>query len=216
MALSENFWLKALVGKSDNPAVGSETTVRAGRSNEMMTAEIRGRWSELTQLGKVFHAVVSGVTIPVVASNLVSVFGIYNPPGSGIDVELIDVDISQVLATTVVDAFGLYADTTAALAAAATFTTQLTTVTNRRLMDPNANKARVYSAVTHSGTPRKVANIGQDGAVTNAGSAARRLTANGQLILPPGILMSVAASTAAGTASGMAIDFCWAEIPLQS
>ena len=214
MPLSMNYWLKTIVGKTDNPAVGSESTARAGRMNEIMTAEMRGRWSELTQLGKVFSAHVTAVTLPVVASGLVSVFGVYNPPNSGIDVELIDVDISQVLATTVVDAFGLYYST-AALSALATFTT-LGTTQNRRVGDPAANKARFYSAVTHSGTPVKVANIGQDGATTNATGHSRRKEFNGQLIIPPGILASIAASTAAGTTSGLALDMSWAEIPLQS
>jgi hypothetical protein len=39
---------------------------------------------------------------------------------------------------------------------------------------------------------------------TNAGAAPRRKDYDGTLILPPGYLMSVAASTAAGTTSGLA------------
>lgn len=39
MALSQNFWLKTIVGKIDNPTAGSESTARAGRMNEIMVAE---------------------------------------------------------------------------------------------------------------------------------------------------------------------------------
>lgn len=208
-------YLKGLVGRAFAGGDQTEVSARFSKYNELYVALGRGPYGELTSRGKVFHAAVSAVTIPVNAATLVSVFGIYNPPGSGVDLELIECEVTQALATTVVDEFGLYADTAAALSALATFTTQLTTITNRRIMDPAANLARVYSAVTHSGTPRRVACIGQDGAVTDGTGAARRKTFNGSLIIPPGILVSVAASTAAGTASGLNVDLEWAEIPIQ-
>lgn len=207
-------FLKGLVGRvwaGDQ----TEVTARFSKYNELYVAIGRGTYGELCSRGKVFHAAVSAVTIPVVAGNLISVFGIYNPPGSGVDVELIECEVTQAVATTVVDEFGIYADTAAALSALATFTTQLTTVTNRRVMDPAANLARVYSAVTHSGTPRRVAGLGQDGAVTNAGTSSRSKPFQGGLIIPPGILCSVAASVAAGAGSGLNVDMAWAEIPIQ-
>lgn len=207
-------WLKGLVGPQAFAGDNSEVTARFGRNRELVVAGYRGRYGELTSRGKVFSFGVTAVTVPVVANNLVSVIGFYNPPNSGVDMELIDIDISQVLATTVVDAFGVYASATAALSAAATFTT-LGSALCRRVADPAGNLVRAYSAVTHSGTPVKVANIGQDGAVTNSGSDSRRKSFDGQLIIPPGILASIAASTAAGTTSGLAVDVTWAEIPIQ-
>src|SRR5438270_7545683 len=65
----------------------------------------------------------TAVTLPVVASGLVSVFSLWNPVNSGVLGELIDTEVGTVLATTVVDVVGWYASAGAA-ALAGTFTTK--------------------------------------------------------------------------------------------
>lgn len=184
---------------------------------ERMTGEaaflaenLSGRFAERTYRGNVSTFSVAAVTVPVNAASLVSVFGIYNPPGSGKLLEMIDTDIVNVLATTVVGGYAWYTSTVA-LSALATFTTP-GTARNGRAQDPTGTVARVYTAVTHSGTPNLEAIIGGDGAATNVGGLIYKLW-NGKLFIPPGVLASIAQTTNAGTGSGKTIMTAWADVP---
>lgn len=156
-----------------------------------------------------FH--VAAVTLPVNANNLVSVCGIYNPPGSGKILEIIDTDVTSDDATTVVQAI-VWVSSTVALSAAATFTTA-GTARSRRMQDPSGSVARVYTAVTHSGTPNVEAVVGGFGATTSAGMMMHKKF-DGTLMIPPGVLASVASLTAASTATGLNVGFTWADIAL--
>lgn len=193
---------------SGDQEVGARMT---GEANYLME-QLSGRWAERNYRGKVSFFAVDQVTLPVVANNLVSVYGIYNPPGSNVLLEIIDTAVINVLAATIVDAFGWYSSTVA-LSALATFTTP-GTARSRRMQDPTGSAARVYTAVTHSGTPSLEGYIGGHGATTNAGNSPGPFNYNGTLMIPPGVLASVAASKTAGTASGLAIGCCWADVPL--
>jgi hypothetical protein len=153
---------------------------------------------------------VAAVTVPVNASGLVSVCGIYNPPGSGKVLELIDTDVGIALATTVVQEF-VWVSSTVSASALATFTTP-GTARNRRMQDPSSTVARVYTAVTHSGTPNVEAKIGSFAKVTADQTIPTKLW-NGSLIIPQGVLASIATLTAASTASGINLGFTWADLP---
>ena len=193
---------------SRETAAERRTVVRVTGEGDMSVA---ADWLERTYQGDVFFASAAAVTVPVVANNLVSVFGIYNPPGSGKLLVMIDTDLAVVNATTVVNGYGWYSST-ATLSAAATFTTQGTYRTRRMQDATNSGVARFYSAVTHSGTPSLEALITTHGATTNTQPLPGR-NFNGSLIIPPGILASVAATTAAGTGSGLTVSATWAEVP---
>ena len=189
---------------------GYDTAVRMTGEGAFITESLSGEFAERNYRGNVFSFGVSAVTVPVNANNLVSVCGIYNPPGSGVILEMIDTDVSLALATTVVQTF-VIVSSTAAASALATFTTAGTAL-SRRLQDSTNSDARVYTAVTHSGTPTVSAHIGGYGATTSPGMQMYRKW-NGTLMIPPGILASVATLTAASTASGINIHFSWAEVP---
>lgn len=188
-----------------------EVGARMTGEGNYLHEQLSGRWAERNYRGNVASFSVVAVTIPVNANNLVSVCGIYNPPGSNKILEIIDTDLENVLATTVVNAYAWYSSTVA-LSALATFTTP-GTARSRRMQDPASSQTRVYTAVTHSGTPSLEAMIGGHGATTNAGFQTYKKF-DGTLMIPPGVLASVAATTAASTGSGMAIGFSWAELPI--
>lgn len=174
------------------------------------------RYGELALRGKVFRASRTAVTVPVNASNLVSVFSLYNPPSSGVFLDIVEATAHEVLATTVVDVIGLYFQT-GSLVASATFTTRDTTdVQSARLGEGNSPQGQFYSALTHSGTPALADFIGGWGAVTDSGVADLLRQFNGRLLLPPNGIISLAMSTAASTASGIAAALTWAEIPYVS
>lgn len=204
-----------LVLRARNTTQGGATTfdrvIKAGDNGELVMVD---RYQELALRGKVFSFSRAAVTIPANAATLVSVFGIYNPPSSGVFLDVISAEAHAVLATTVVNALGIYYSTPA-LSALATFTTQLqSAVENARLGgDGPASNARAYSAVTHSGTPALAAIVGGWGAVTDGGATPVRRDFKGSLLIPPGVLVSLAMTTAASTGSGITAEMRWAEIP---
>ena len=195
---------------------GTYPVALGGKQGDLIASELHGKFYTTAYRGNLYWANVTGVTIPLKAAALVSVFTLYNPPNSGVVAEIVDTEIGQVLATTVVDAVGWYFST-ALLTALGTFTTPGVAGTNFgscRLGDTPANKVQFFSAYTHSGTPVRADIIGTFGAVTDPVAVVMSKVYDGRLILPPGIAMSVAMSTAAGTASGLDIGARWAEYPL--
>ncbi len=191
--------------------VSAETQLAALAHGQLAVAAVHGDFFEANYRGKAFTFNVTAVTVPVVASGLVSVFTLYNPPGSNVVAEITRTTIGQVLATTVVDAAGWYSSS-AALTGLGTFTT-LAQARSKRVQDPAANAVKPYSAYTHSGTPLREDIIGSFGATTDPSLSLPDKQYNGALILPPGIAMSVAMSTAAGTSSGLDVQADWVEWP---
>ena len=63
---------------------GSTNTISLGRANEMLVAELHGKYYEQCYRGNVFYASTStaGVVVPI-ASTLTPVYTIWNPAGSG-------------------------------------------------------------------------------------------------------------------------------------
>lgn len=193
-------------------ATGSTPFAPAGNQGDLLVSELHGKHFSANYRGKVFVATAAAVTVPAIAASLVSVFTLWNPPGSGVNMELIETTVVPVLATTVVDGIGWYFST-AALTAAGTFTTAGTP----QPLNVGAgfiSAGKFYSAYTHSGTPVLVDLIGGFGATTDAVSSMPQKFYDGRLILPPGIAMSIAMTTAAGTGSGLTLSASWQESPV--
>jgi hypothetical protein len=193
-------------------SVSTEAQLPLGAHQNVQTADIHGKFFEASYRNKLFTFNVTAVTLPVVANNLVSVFSLWNPPGSGILAEIVRTTVGQVLATTVVDTVGWYSSTASATALG-TFTT-LASARNSQMQSAAANSVKPYSAYTHSGTPTREDIIGFFGATTDAGLGVIDKQHDGSLNLPQGIAASVAMSTAAGTASGLDVQAIWAEWPV--
>lgn len=188
----------------------------AGKQGEALAADIHGKYFAAAVRGKVFKFNRTAVTVPVIAATLGSVFSLYNPPGSGVVAEVIHTEVGQVLSTTVVDTLAWYFSN-ATLTALATFTTLAvanSTLFSGRAGDTPSNGVLAYSAVTHSGTPVRADMVASFGATSDAVvMPAIQKIHEGTLLLPPGIVMSLAMSTAAGTGSGLDLGVCWAEWP---
>lgn len=183
-----------------------------GRNSEQLVSEIHGKFFAACARGALFTANVAAVTIPVVAATLVSVFSLYNPVGSGKLLELVDIDISTVLATTVVNTVGLYTSSPV-LAAKGTFTTAGTALSG--LVGSTAQGVGIpYTAYTHSGTPTLYRIVGGWGAVTETSVNQMHYDFDGKVAIMPGGIVSVATSTAAETASGSDIGMTWIETPI--
>ena len=191
---------------------GSQVYALAGKQGEALVSEVHGKFYTSNYRGGLFGFNVTAVTIPAIAATLVSVFSLWNPPSSGVNAELVDTEIGQVLATTVVDAVGWYYSS-GSQALGGTFTTKGTALSGI-IGNVAGNKVLPYSAYTHSGTPARVDIIGSFGAVTDAGLALPMKIYDGRIIIPPGTVISVAMSTAAGQASGLDISARWIEWPI--
>jgi hypothetical protein len=183
-----------------------------GRSGENLVSEIRGKYATANKGGVLYSFNRTAVTVPVIAATLVSVFSLYNPPTSTVDLELVDFDIGLVLATTVVDTLGLYWSTPT-LAALGTLTTIGVFGTNwfSGYLGANAGQGNPYSAYTHSGTPIRIDIVSQWGAVTASNDTPLHKDYDGKLMLPVGHVISAAMSTAASTTSGIDLGIKWIE-----
>ncbi len=206
-----------VLGNVVNPyttAQADNTTVALaqGRNSELLISEIHGKYFNAAARGALFSFNVTAVTIPVVASGLVSVCSVYNPVGSNRLVELVDMDIGMVLATTVVDTIGLYVSS-AVLTAKGTFTTAGTP--QAALLNSNLRGVAIpYTAYTHSGTPTRWMPVAMFGAVTTTSNLIAHYNFDGKAVLTPGSVVSVATATAASNAAGSDINISWLETPI--
>jgi hypothetical protein len=194
-------------------ATGSQL-VGGHSSSEQLVDGLHGKHYIVNYRGKLFEANAGNIVIPVVANNLVSVFSLINPPSSGVNAEMVDVTIGLTFALAVVDAVGWYYSPATSLFAG-TFTTPGTANSGEVANNP-PNKVLFYSAYTHSGTPKLVDTIGQIGATAITSSINTTKFYDGRLILPPGVVISLAVSTTVGVAATNAfnVEARWCEWPV--
>ena len=186
-----------------------------GKQGELLIRQLSGKGFTSGLRKNLFSFMVAAVTVPAVANNLVSVFSIWNPPGSGYHAELVDTDVSNVSATEVVDVMGWYFSS-GSQALASTFTTKSVALTNNhvaRVGDTVSNNIIPYTALTHSGTPVRCDIIANFGATATPVASVISKPYDGRIIVPPGTVISIAMSTAAGTASGCDLSARWVEWP---
>lgn len=202
-------------GSLNNPD-GNESQLSLGKQGELLLTETHGPWYTAAIRGLLYTANVTAVTVPVVASGLVSVFSIYNPVSSNRVLELVDFDMGNLSATTVIDVVGLYWQG-APVSSQATFTTAGVFGTNYFGGVPGKGPGVgiFYSAVTHlSGTtPARVAILNSENTTSVVVGTPTHYDFNGKVVLFPGDLVSVAASTAAMHASTTDLAMRWAEWP---
>ncbi len=196
------------------PPGSAPTNETGSRGGEVCTVETHGKYYTGAYNNRVFSFNVTAVAIPVVASGLVSKASLYNPSSSNVNLELIDIDLGDVLVTTVVNVIGLYWDGPV-LASQATFTTAGVFGTNwfSGLLGTNAGQGTPYSALTHKTTPVRIDIVSTYAGITSTGNQPIHKDYDGKLILPPGHLITVAASTAASFTAGNDIAFRWMEVP---
>lgn len=206
--LSNNMWLKGLVGNILAPADGGETFARFTRQNGIIVDQLSGPYAEQCSRGNVYKVSAAAITMPVNANNLASKFTLLNPANSGVNLELIDADISTVLATTVVDSVGVYGMLVPGLG-----TLTQVAVQNGLIGGPTG-KGVFYSAATFTGTPTLFDLLGGWAAVTDGGLNNVHYDFKGKTIVPPGAAVALAMTTAASTGSGVTAALSWIERPI--
>lgn len=181
-----------------------------GKNGEQLVNEVHGRYYIANYRNHVFMATASAVTVPAVTSGVASIFCLFNPANSGKNLVLITAGVGTVLATTVVDLAGIYY-----LPNPTNASTTAGTIKSGILGTGAPSVATFFTAATHtSQTPILAGNIGGYGAITDAGGNFFMRDLNGQMIVPPNTSVDILMSTAAGTASGTALELTWMEVPV--
>ncbi len=213
-----------LAGNIVNPfgaavADNSQNPIAMGRGTEVLASQCHGKWFNASARGVLFMFNVTAKTIPVTVSAgqiTAAPFALYNPVGSNRLLELVDFDLALVLATTVVNTIGLYS-TVNTTTAAGTFTTAGTAQSG--LLNSTTGGVGVpYTAFTSvaSFTPFKWQAVGTFGAVTTSSNQMQHYVFEGKAVVPPGAMIILATTTAAGTASGADASISWIETPIVS
>lgn len=196
---------------------GLQLPPTGGKQGEDVVGKLHGDYYNAAVRKNLFSFLRTGITIPVVASGLVSVYSLWNPTNSGIMAEIVDTDVGIVNATSVVDVVGWYASSGSA-ALAGTFTTKAIafggtspTYFSARTGEVPSGQVQPFTSYTHSGTPDRVDIICSFGAVTAPVVVPPGKEYKGRLLLMPGTVFSVAMSTGAGTGSGLDLSARWSE-----
>ncbi len=196
--------------------------ILGGRSGELVDTRLHGDLFTAALNGKVFQAttLVAGTTIPVQTSNLVSTFTIWNPLGSGVNVELIRYTVAWTTTTEVVSPIALWIQTS--VGNSNTVPGTLTALSVRPALwggasvNPIAsNAAGMYSAATLVNT--MATNMWQGpilagpGATSSVNNAPINYDFAGTTLLGPGTLATTAGFAAQSAATGQTL--MWAEWP---
>jgi hypothetical protein len=177
---------------------------------ELAVLQSRGKYAMQCQSGKLWWAYKTSFTVPTIAAQLASIFSVYNPIGSGVNLELVSLEIGGVNATTVVSTIGLAAESNLTLTPVIANMTAGTAY-NGLLGSAVSHSGGYYTKWTHVGTPVMIGGFIDYGAVTNTGAGRYAIEYDGKIILTPGSVVSLAASTGTPTTIDAAIS--WLEVP---
>lgn len=188
---------------------GTNPLVLQGKAGEILAAELHGKWYTASYRNRVFNAstVAAGTTIPI-SSTTAPTFTLYNPLGSGVNVELISTDVGLTNATSVVSPIALAL--TSGLVVAPTSVTAITPWSGN-LGGSGVAQAKVYSAATLAAASTTFLNLFSVSATSGA-FPNFHYDFDGKIIVAPGSLVYLV-GTAAQT-SGTLNSFSWAEWPL--
>lgn len=212
--------ISGVVGAPSSTSVADGTATQAmlqGKSGELLDAKLHGDFYTAAYRGRAFigATAMAGTTIPVNASNLVGTFVLWNPAGSGVNLEVISYELGIAGTTTaVIGSLALVFQ--AGIGSAIVIPTSQTALTPvAALVGSNsAPQGRLLSAGTLTGTPTVLMSLGISFGTTGAtpGPVSNSFNFNGRLILPPGVLVTTVC-TAAQT-QAMQQQFTWAEWPI--
>ena len=206
-----NQWLKGKVGPWGFKAAGAEVAAGFDTRGAMLANQHGGNYAELVRRGVCYYASAAAFVIPVTGATPTSLFSIYNPPTSNVNLELIECNVVPVVATTVVDTVGVYYNTPAQTAAAIAANAPTAGVIKNCLLTGTSGQAVFYTSFILT-TPTLGRLVGGWGATTAnyLGSVVKQF--EGSMIIPPGVSAHLLMTTAASQSS--TADISWAEIPL--
>jgi hypothetical protein len=205
------------VGRVLNPATtydgdGQDLPMGIGRSGEAYNVDIHGKYYTAGYRANTFigTTLVAGTIIPI-SSATAATFALFNPFGSGKNVELISYDMSFLTATAVVGALELTVLTgVGSSVAIPTSVTAIVPLANPIGGPGGVPVAQLYSAATVVASTKIIALGLAFGTTTEqAGPIEAHLDFDGKIILAPGTLVHVTGNVAQ-TAAALQ-QFVWSE-----
>lgn len=205
-------------------ADGIITKSRGTSDGAQVVQEMHGKYYEAALRGNIWTAstVIAGVVIPVAAATLNSKFTLWNPSGSGVNVELLSFSTGLDTATQVVNGWGMMIQRN--LTGTSGIPTSVTQITSLRLGlggKASAVTAASQATLTNVAIPGVTAATAvpialypmfSSGATTAAGIYDATHYFDGRVILEPDSLCAAVTTVAAA-----AQNFCsiiWAEWPV--
>lgn len=196
-------------------ADGAEARPYAGRRGELIMAQLRGKYSEASQRGRLYvgSTPAAGVTVPIYSSTTQQCV-LYNPVGSGVVLSLLRTRIGYISGTMVAGHF-CYANQT--LLTSAITGTQSALVQNLKLAAAAAggSSALLFTAATVVAMTYLM-NVGQSQVVQAATATNTPWTQeddlDGLITIQPGSAIAVAANVAAAVVAN--ISLVWEELPI--
>ena len=199
-------------------ADGLQPTMLGGKSGEGIVAELHGKWYSATYRNRVFEvaSLTAGTLIPAIVNTVVATFAVWNPLGSGVNMELISYDAVMVQGTTtVVSDVSLWFQTGVGVTTGVPTNLTTLSIKNANLAGSGASQVQAYasaSLVTTTALMFKSVNLWGPTNITNSGTLSNRYEFDGKVIVPPGVLVFTAGFAAQ---SSLASQFMsWAEWPI--
>lgn len=197
---------------------GSNPPVAQGKQNDLFVSQAHGRLYTQAVNGNVFigSTLVAGTIIPI-STATAATFVLYNPLGSGVNLELVSYTLGISVVTVIASPVGLGFSSSVGGAVAVPTSVTTTTVRNGLLGAGKAAQGLIYTVATVVATTyfKTLFNFTATNATAgNAlGPASYTYNFDGALVLSPGTLIQtcglVAPSTSASTQ-----DFVWIETPV--
>jgi hypothetical protein len=204
---------------------GSQPVVLLGPQGEQLNAKLHGDNYTQNKNGKLFHgcSVVGGNAFPIYSATAL-VFALWNPLGSGVDLELVKFTAGYVSGTGVAGPFGYSFKSDAGAQAAtgspvAAFNHVSTGIIGGNLGAGSVSAARFSNAATNTIVAAPTTNFipgNLSQLVTTAADATNvpfimEEQFNGSIIVPPGVLFFPCALLA--SVSLFAMKLTWNEVP---
>lgn len=206
-----------------NGTTGSSAIPVIGEEKQLLVDLVHGNHYSDTLRGRVFSQANTnlGLAIPIyTATAIVGGMPIWNPPNSGVLVELISVSLGRASGTSDFGAISLLARQLNAIATGEICTAfAATTPKNGYAFGGNASKVKssnagtvTVSAGVAGDTWRHLASHSAEADATTTAVHVEKFDFDGTAIVPPGVLVYVADTKA--TTALYAIDIVWKEIPV--
>jgi hypothetical protein len=186
------------------PTGATTQSVSGGRQGEILASEVHGQLFAAARSNNQYLAATAaaGVTIPI-SSTTAPTFTLFNPVGSGVVAELIQLNIGITNATTVVSP--LLLGYISALAVAPTSTTTRA-VTSSLIGGAVANASLFFTAGTLAAAATTFVTIGSVSATSGA-FPNFNVDLRGGLVLLPGSLVHVCGTAAQTSAAAISLWF---------
>lgn len=197
---------------------GTVAPVVMGRSGDMIVSEFHGKYANAAYNGNVFlgSTLAAGIAIPFNATTLAAKFTLWNPAGSGVNVELIELGMGIDSATVIVNgmAMGFQPNLSTGAGIPTSLTASAGGVTSTFVGQGAAAKCGLYSAATLTNTAVLGPLLMLFAAGATAVSTWNSLTYqfDGKVWLPPDCLATLV-TTVTGGQTAAPVSLVWAEYP---